>query len=240
MRERERGAMFVRTFLLYRIVLSPPSPSTNNESDPLNTTRHTFSDSELTHVITRTFNGPNEVFSPPHLLLSQAADEIICSPELTFPSCAEERSGNDREEEELPPGFSNRTERGYVAVIIFISAFCVVLMIIITCIYREGKEMKTERRRNDPLLAQKPKNIQSGNINNGGGSGSEEEDEEEQKITPKRGLFGENMEREPVTARGRFYQNRQQGRRFRGRSSLKEPSTRERPSVTYSEVSIYN
>ena len=238
-----RKIQFVCGNVLYcRIVLSP-YPLSSQESDYINTTTtNAFSATELTHAITRTFYGANEVFSSTHDPLSQAAGEIICSPNLSFPSCLEDRNGNNREEK-LPPGFGNPTERGYVAAIIFTSAFCVVLMIVVVCIFREGKVMRMERRKEDPLFSRKPNGI-SGRINDG--SGSDEDEDEVQVTSNRRASLEDNRDTvEPVTnTRAGFYQNRQQSgssRRLRERSSVGHLSPgsgrdRSRPSVTYSEV----
>ena len=223
-----------------------PFPLSNQHSNSTTTTA--FSSTQLGHIITRTFSGSNKVFSSAHDLLSEAANEIICSPELTFPSCPQDGNENNHKEM-LPPGFTNPTERGYVALIIFIGAFCVVLVIIVVCIFREGKVMRIERRKDDPLSSRKPNKIlQTGRVNDGGLSESDDEEAGEGQIVANRGVAMEENEDSLVTVattRGRFYQNRQQSKRVRERSSLNRPSTgggehnRNRPSVTYSEVSIY-
>ena len=136
-----------------RIILSPSTAAAKRSSSsslPIetdspvpNSSIRTLSTSTLTHVVTSTFYGRSNVYSSTHLHLSEAASSVICSNDLTFPSCSD---GDSEYNEKLPAGFSNRTERGYVAAIIFVGATCVVLVIVVFCVFHEGEVMRKERQ----------------------------------------------------------------------------------------------
>lgn len=206
------------TLSVSRIIISPQPTIINDcSADHLS---NILSKTELMHIITRIFYGQSDVYSSIHMLLSQAAENIICSPEFPFQSCLYSMS---RESEELSTGFSNPIERGYVTLIIFLGTLSVVLTIVIICIFREGDIMRKERQRENPLISDNDDVINNVNTN----SASDEDP------IP--------FQNENATDRRRFYQARK-NRRFRNRSSVKDPGTakrRDRPSVTYSEVSIH-
>ena len=179
----------------------------------------------LTHIITRIFYGNSNIFSSVHLFLSEAAKDLICSREFMFQSCSDSMQGDV---EQVSAGFSSRTERGYVAVIIFTGALCVVLTLVVFCIFRESDVMRRERKE------ETRKDTGSGNhVTN---AQDTETSEEEDRATNVRRTVHIPQEQ---TRRSCFYQARSTLRRFGGRSAVKEGTVqRERPSVTYSEVSI--
>ena len=167
--------------------------------------------------------------------MSEAAKDVICSPDLMLQSCY--GSSNHENEEGLPAGFSNLIERGYVSVIIFMGTLCIVLAIVVFCILREGKVMKSERRENQ--LRESPSDLVTINRN------AEEDEissEEEQEYDQEEVADLETSERT------RFQASWPRGRgRWRGKYSVNSKerraasctTARERPSVTYSEVSIH-
>ena len=143
-----------------------------------------------------------------------------------FQSCSDSMQGDV---EQVSAGFSSRTERGYVAVIIFTGALCIVLTLVVFCIFRESDVMRRERKE------ETRKDTGSGNhVTNA--QDTETSEEEDDGATNVRRTVHIQQEQ---TRRSRFYQARSSPRRFGGRSAAKEGTVqRERPSVTYSEVSI--
>ena len=165
--------------------------------------------------------------------MSEAAEDVICSPDLMLESCY--GSANQQKEGKLPAGFSNRTERGYVSVIIFMGTLCIVLAVVVFCILKEGKVMRNESwknalEKNSSDLVAINRNAEEDTI-----SSDEEQEYDQEELA--------NLE-----TSGFFHQARRRGRgRWRGKYSVNSKErqaasstiTRERPSVTYSEVSIH-
>lgn len=168
--------------------------------------------------------------------MSEAAGDVICSPDLMLQSCY--GSSNHEKEEGLPAGFSNLIERGYVSVIIFMGTLCIVLAIVVSCILREGKVMRSEHRKN--LLEESSSDLVTINRNAEEDEiSSDEEQEYDQEevtnlVTSDRTRFQASW---PRGRRGRW--RGEYGVNSKERRAASSTTTRERPSVTYSEVSIH-
>ena len=178
--------------------------------------------------MTSTFYGRSNVYSSTHLHLSEAASTVICSKDLTFPSCSD---GDSEYNEKLPAGFSNRTERGYVAAIIFVGATCVVLVIVVFCVFHEGEVMRKERQ---GITIPETRNLVLNNDaaeQDDTSSLSEGETDEAEDDQRERRWRGRGRGRGRVTGRGG-----ERGERRVTRSVIK----RGRPSVTYSVVSMHH
>ena len=100
-----------------------------------------FSNASLQHRISEIFNGGNASTSV-HTLLSQAANELICSDKLTLPSCQPDQQNQDQSLRVY--GFQTRVERGYIILIIFFASMAIVFGIVVLCICYEDRLMKRE------------------------------------------------------------------------------------------------
>lgn len=105
--------------------------------DLVNTSICSWSSTAVRQDISQVFYGaPN---SSVHLLLSQAASDVICS-DLYFPLCRKVSGTGGLY------GFDSRTQRVYVVVVIYLGTTVIVLTIILLTLCKEGEKMKMERR----------------------------------------------------------------------------------------------
>eukprot|EP00731_Ephydatia_muelleri_P031597 Em0023g104a len=105
-------------------------------TDLINTSICTQSSATVRQNVSGIFFGTSN--GSVHLLLSQAASDVICSSDLYFPSCRKVSSGLS--------GFDGRIQRVYVVVIIYLTTTLIVLAVVMVTLCKEGERMKMERR----------------------------------------------------------------------------------------------
>ena len=127
------------TYIIYihRIILLPQTSDDTFGEDVDTIIRTALSNDTLIRNLSGLFNDNNDAGL--HNLLSEAADNIICSSELNFTAPANCNPIN-------LIGFQTNTERAYVILIVTFISTTIVFLIIVLSVYCEDRLMKMENR----------------------------------------------------------------------------------------------